>query len=232
MDKINKKMVLFAIFVFVVVFTVFQIFFKSGDFLEISKSMNVLNLYENSTQIENDLINEDDVSSDKIVVYVTGAVKNEGVYELDYNSRVVDCIEAAGGFTDEADLSNVNLACLLDDGVKVCVPKKGDVSNEIGDISDVVISSGSGVIYEEKSDAKTGTSLNSSSKNDFYNKKVNINTASQSELETLPGIGSATALKILDYRKQNGKFKSVDDIKKVKGIGDSKFSNIKDLIIV
>ena len=60
--------------------------------------------------------------------------------------------------------------------------------------------------------------------------KININTATQSELETLPGIGPSTATKIINYRKENGRFNSIEDIKKVKGIGDSKFSQIKDLI--
>ena len=81
-----------------------------------------------------------------------------------------------------------------------------------------------------------GTSLEAfvntekNSKNNLNN-KININTASQADLETLPGIGSATALKIINYRNSNGKFNSIEDIKNVKGIGDSKFENIKDFIV-
>ena len=77
--------------------------------------------------------------------------------------------------------------------------------------------------------AESKVPVNSNSKN---NLRVNINTANQTELETLPGIGTATALKIINYRKENGKFKNIEDIKNVKGIGESKFNNIKELIVI
>ena len=88
------------------------------------------------------------------------------------------------------------------------------------------MSSGSSSSGSASSSSKNGGSSTNTSK------KININTATQTELETLPGIGSTTALKICNYRNENGKFSSIEDIKKVKGIGDAKFEKIKDLICV
>lgn len=148
-----------------------------------------------------------------IVVYVTGAVKNPGVYNLKEGERVKDAIDMAGGSLPEADLLRLNLAQKLHDEDKLYVPKVGEIpDNEL----------------VQGSSAAGGSAGISSSGGG----KININTADLSTLDTLPGIGPATAQKIIDYRNQNGPFTSIEDIKNVSGIGDKKFEQIKDKIKV
>ena len=167
---------------------------------------------ENSTTtVENSIMSEtftiNEIKSSKIIVHIAGEVVNEGVIELEENSRINDAIESAGGVTAEADLSKINLASVLKDGQKVYIPSEEEIED--------------GYLEEENE------------KNILRNDgKININTATQTEFETLPGVGASTALKIINYRKENGNFSSIEDIKNVPGIGDSKFDNIKDNITV
>lgn len=117
-----------------------------------------------------------------------------------------------GGLTSDADITNVNLAYKVDDGQKIYIPNKAESS----DIKNIVTKeNGEGIVQEVRI-------LN----------KVNINTATQTELETLSGIGPSTALKIITYRSQNGKFKTIEDIKNVPGIGESKFKQIENEITI
>ncbi len=154
-----------------------------------------------------------------IMVHIIGEVNKPGVVKLKEGARIVDAIEAAGGQTENADLTMVNLAYVLEDGTQIYIPKYGD---NLEDISLVREDAGEGVIKESAvNDGKTGE-----------NTKVNINTATKEKLTTLPGIGEAMAEKIIEYRTQNGKFSTPEDIKKVNGIGDSKYNNIKDRITV
>ncbi|HHY41852.1 MAG TPA: competence protein ComEA [Thermoanaerobacterales bacterium] len=152
------------------------------------------------------------VETEKIVVHVAGAVKNPGVYTLEVGKRVKDAIEVAGGALPEADLLRLNLAQKLQDEDKLYVPKIGETPEQF-----------------EQANETYGATVGISSKSDG---KVNINTADESELIKLPGIGPATAQKIIDYRTANGFFKSIEDIKKVSGIGDKKFEQLKDKIRV
>jgi len=183
---------------------------------------------------ENTKENVDDKSKDsdtttvkeKIQVYITGEVNNSGVFELDEGCRIVDAIDIAGGLTDKADISKINLAYLLADGMKITIPST-KILNEDLDFEYVV--SGAS---DSKTDNKADTTNQSSSNEKKKSNIVNINTATQTELETLPGIGPSLALNIIDYRKENGKFSSINDIKNVTGIGDSKFDKIKELISV
>ena len=152
----------------------------------------------------------------EIYIHIVGEVKNEGIVKLNEGARIADAIEMAGGVTEFADVSKVNLAYVLADGQKVKIPSANEsaeggvyVTNDSGE--SVIEGSGN---YENKG------------------RKVNINTATQTELETLSGIGPSTALKIVEYRKENGKFKTVDDLKNVSGIGEGKFEQIKDSIVV
>lgn len=141
-----------------------------------------------------------------IIVHVTGAVPRPGVYALPKGARVQDVISAAGGFLAEADKANINLAALLEDGEKLDIP---------------FIEGASPVLATpEESVVVTTTEL------------VNINTASQAELESLPGIGPTTAGKIIEYRDANGPFLSIEDIINVSGIGPGTYERIKDLITV
>ncbi|WP_245984593.1 helix-hairpin-helix domain-containing protein [Biomaibacter acetigenes] len=149
-----------------------------------------------------------------MVVYVTGAVKNPGVYTLEDGMRVKDAIDLAGGILPEADLLRLNLAKKLHDEDKLYVPKIGEVSSEQPGQESLIVADGTGGISS------------------YSDGKININTASLSELDTLPGIGPTTAQKIIDYRTQNGPFKSIEDIKNVSGIGEKKFEQIKDKIKV
>lgn len=151
-------------------------------------------------------VSEQIVEKEKIKVYITGEVKNPGVIELDEGSRIDDAINMAGGLTQDADLSNINLAYEIDDGEKICIPN----------------------INEENDSEETQNKANESSSN----KKVNINKAGISELTQIPGIGASTAEKIVSYREENGKFSTIEDIKNVTGIGNSKYNSIKEYISV
>jgi competence protein ComEA len=138
-----------------------------------------------------------------LIVYVTGAVNKPGVYILDEGSRVFQAIEKAGGHADDADLERINLAEPLYDGQPVYVPRKSDAGSPQAEGFSTV-----------------------------QGAKVNINRASISELESLPGIGSVKAQSILDYREKNGSFHSVDDLVKVSGIGDKTLEGLRDLITI
>ena len=170
--------------------------------------------YEEDMNIADGEDTEENVVPAKIMVHVTGQVKEQGVVLLDEGSRIVDAIEAAGGETDDADLAKLNLAYVLNDGEKIYVPSKAEQNQEI---EYVTTSSG-----DTASSGGDSMSSNSSI--------ININTAGQAELMELPGIGESIANKIIAYREENGKFKTIEDIKNVPGIGDSKFANIKDMI--
>jgi len=140
---------------------------------------------------------------------VIGAVANTGVYDLPVDSRVEDAIAISGGFAQDADQESVNLAAELKDGAQIAVPTQKVVQS----------SSTTPPTTDSKPPvAKTFP--------------ININTANQAELETLPGIGPVTAEKIISFRQTNGEFSIIEDIQKVSGIGPATFENIKELITV
>jgi len=144
-------------------------------------------------------------SPSPLIVDVAGAVRKPDVYEFTEGDRIVDAIDAAGGATAKASLESLNLAAPLTDGLQVLVPKQAP-----GQVSGAPPVAGSG-----------GPAA-----------LVNVNTASATELEELPGIGEVIAQRIVDYRTQNGPFTSVDDLLDVSGIGDAILAEIHDLVTV
>lgn len=176
---------------------------------------------------------EDEDTRNKIYVYITGEVVVPGVVILDEGSRISDAINAAGGTTVNANVSKVNLVYVLQDGMKVNIPNNSDLKSN-PNFEYITTASGDGrndvsSNYGKGDSSGSGTSDGGSSKRQEI---VNINTASQTELESLPGIGPSLALKIINYRKENGKFSSIEDIKNVSGIGESKFEVLKEFIRV
>ena len=139
-----------------------------------------------------------------IYVYVCGQIVSPGVYVLPQGSRICDLFQLAGGFTKDAATDYWNQARLLTDGEMIYVPTVEEVKDRV---------------LENNTTSDTDDS-----------DKVNINTASKEELMTLPGIGEARALAIIAYRKENGPFTSVEELKEVEGIKDGVFSKMKDYI--
>ena len=145
-----------------------------------------------------------------IVVNVAGAVRMPGVYTLPMGARVIDGIQAAGGAAPGADTGAINLARPLADGERVYIPRRGE---------------------QPPPEAATGGGASGGSSG-ASDGKVNINTASESELEGLPGIGQVLAERIVSYRTQHGPFHDVKDLLKVEGIGQKKFDSLKDYVTV
>ena len=145
---------------------------------------------------------------ERLTVYVTGAVNQAGVVTLPGNARVLDAVNACGGMLPTADADNVNLAQPLRDGQQIRVPTK----------------------VAAPQPAETETLAKSSGRPTPPGAKVNINTADEASLDTLPGIGPATAKRIIDYRQSEGPFQTLEDLKKVRGIGEAKFAKLKDMI--
>lgn len=179
----------------------------------VEEGLNISKDNQNNTE----KVDEDE---EKIIIHITGEIEKPGIIVLKQGDRIVDAITQAGGTTKEADLNEVNLAYELQDGQKVYIPNKKDKEKNETKVY-ITSESGNNVITQgNNSESKGG------------NKKVNINEASQSELETLTGIGSSIASRIIEYREQNGKFKKIEELQNVKGIGESKFANIKDAVTV
>jgi competence protein ComEA len=150
------------------------------------------------------------------LVHVNGAVNNPGVYALPVGGRVQDALAAAGGLLPEADAGAINLAAFLEDGQQIWVPTGLD-EPDLGQKGGTVPEMPDEDPPESTSDPRY---------------PININTATQSELESLPGIGSVIAQRIIEYRLEFGPFKKIEEIKAVNGIGDAKFDQVKDYITI
>lgn len=137
--------------------------------------------------------------SGELYVHVLGAVAHPGLYVLDLDSRMVDAVAAAGGTTDDADLAGINLARVLEDGEQIIVPAVGLAGGE------------GGATPPQPTDDR-----------------IDLNTADQAALETLPRIGPALAERIIAWREENGRFASVDDLLAVPGIGEKLLAGIRD----
>lgn len=155
-------------------------------------------------------------ASAEIVVHVAGAVMHPGVYRLPLGSRVTDAMAAAGGALGSAATDAVNLARLLVDGEQVYLPTEEEVA--------------SGSAGGPGSGASGGGASGSGAASASSGGLVNINSASASELDALPGVGPSTAQKIVDDREANGPFGKPEDLMRVPGIGESKYNALKDLV--
>jgi len=235
--NINKK-ILLAVVTITLLLIVYYIFYKNSNvYKEFEDSSNLEELisYETDEERQEETTNqggekkeisenaEDEAEEikEKIVVHITGEVKNWGVVELEKGARVIDAVNIAGGFTDEADIDKVNLAYVLTDAIKIYIPSKNVDEESVTTSSKYITTdSGDNIVTEEENMKKSNNSI------------ININNATQTELETLPGIGPSIALKIISYREENGNFSSIEDIKNVSGIGDNKFNNIKEFICI
>ena len=154
-----------------------------------------------------------DTESSSVCVHVCGSVREEGIYLLSADARIADAVEAAGGFTEDASTTYLNLASKLTDGMKVYVPSFEEVAD--GSLP----GGGGGTIADAGKAAVTGG-------------KININTANLEQLMTLPGIGASRAGDIIAWREQHGGFSEISDIMKVSGIKDAMFEKLKDRICV
>ena len=165
MQKINKKIIFIIIIISGMIYGIFNYFTqnKNKENLEnISQDIIINNQTENTTEENN--------NQEKIVIHITGAICNEGIYELEENSRIADAVKMAGGLKEDADLKQINLAYVLEDGMKINIPSKNDNSNEN-------INNTENYITKEKLNSSNNT-------NSAKTSKININSATQTELET------------------------------------------------
>lgn len=173
-------------------------------------------IYNSGTAKEVDAIvteeqNKQSVESTELIIHVCGEVQKPGVYKLLMGKRVIDAVEAAGGATTQGDLDKLNLATPLEDGQKIYLPAFANSNS-----------------YQPP----TKTRHVQQKFVDNNSPLINLNLANQQELEFLPGIGPALAKRIVDYRSQQGSFASVEDLRKISGIGEKKFEQLKDLVTV
>ena len=209
LESLTKKQkiiffIILLIMVGVFIYYIYSTLYSNNFSFSYEENALISNNFIESTTT--DISNTENLDTNTIVVYICGAVKESKVITLKENSRICDAIDSVGGLTDEADLTNINLAYIMEDGEKIYIPKTGE---EI-----------------------QNTSNSSYTSSITLNNKININKATQTELETIPGVGPSTALKIINYRKENGKFSKIEDIKNVSGIGDAKFESMKEYITI
>ena len=205
-EKMGSVKFIFLIIIFIVVGGL--IYVKNMEKEEVESDLEMEYMEEKKSEENENKI--DKKEEEKIYVHIAGEIKNSGVYLMEKGSRIKDIIEIAGGITEKGDLDNINLAEILEDEMKIDIPNKNEkVSEEVS----------------KKEIGKASEKVNSKASTKKI--KVNINRATKEELESVTGVGPTTADKIISYRKENGKFKNIEDLKNVKGIGEAKFEKMK-----
>ena len=194
MKKIDKKLLISIFILIIIMITGFYFFTKEDDETDISYNT----IFDNSNETKKSLDEE------KIFVDIKGSVKTPGVYELNINSRVIDAIKASGGLNKDANTNYINLSKKLEDGDVIIIYSNKEVeeSQKQENIIEVPCDC-SNIKNETKEEVKPS------------NNKININTASLEELQTLNGIGESKAALIIEYRTSNGKFKSIEELKNI-----------------
>lgn len=207
----NKKKFIFIIVFLLIIVLLYYYFF----------------IYSNEDEvIESNVIIEEEKVEEKYdyIVDIKGKVKNPGVYSFKEsdNARIINLIEKAGGLLKDADTSTINLAKKIEDEMIIIIYSKSEITNYVKTQDEL---NKKLEICENK--LKNDACIN----NGLNNTKININTASVSELESINGIGKTKAEAIVEYRKKT-KFKTIEEIMNVEGIGESLFASIKESITV
>lgn len=213
MKKISK----FSIFLTILFLGIGYMVYKFN--LDINENIYVVSeSKENNKQLPSDVklskeLDNEDIRKDydnsikdvnMITIHISGEVNNPGIVNIESDKRLSDAVDKLGGATENADLNNINLAMKIEDAKHYIIPKIGE-------------------------EIKNNESINNEN-NNIGSNKVNINNATIEDLDKLPGIGEATANKIINYREENGDFKSIEELKNVNGIGSKKYEQIKDEI--
>lgn len=207
--KIKAKQI-FLVGAFIVLTIIGYIILPKDEIIiDLNQEQNLSNNSDETNLLKNNSGSKKDV----IYVHIEGAVNNPGVKEVIRGTRIFELIELASGELKDADLSKINLASVLKDEQKIYVPYKTIETSTNTD----------GAIIINK---------NTQSYSSAENKLVNINTANLEELQKLDGIGPSMAQKIVNHREQNGYFSSIEDIKNVSGIGETKYNKIKENITI
>ena len=229
--KLDKDYIIIGIIIIsVIIFMVLNI----GKVKEFEEKETTGNIEKNITVSEENRENKENEGNEEdkkenissatgIYVHIDGYVNNPGVYQIKENERINVLIEKAGGLKNGYSIKNINLAAKLSDGDKVYIPsieEEKSLGNQNNNNVNTVVKH-----------TNNGNNLNNNV-SITKNNKININTANVSELKQITGIGESTANKIIDYRQNVGKFKKIEDIKEVKGIGDSKFESLKNKITI
>lgn len=204
MAQLNKKIMAVAVAVVFCLLAAFWPHEREADILKIEQQAV-------------DTASEEEA---KITVYVSGAVANPGLHEIAPGSRAVEAIAAAGGMTEEANKDKVNLAKICKDGMQVNVPRLS--AKERRRLAAANTPANSAEAAEQ-----SGASYNAAQESETaLTGKVHLNTATEEELETLPGVGAVTAQRIVEYRSVHG-FARIEDLMNVKGIGQAKFNKMQ-----
>lgn len=199
------------------------------------------NIIEKTDEISNEIedVNNDMrsemVTEKKVFVDIKGAVRNPGVYEIGEDKKVIDVLELAGGLTENANTSMINLAKKVFNEMVVIIYTNEEVKNANQPDTVIKVVEKECVCPEIKNDAclsSSDTKKNDDQENTETNRKVNINKATLEELLTISGIGESKAKAIIEYREQNGEFKKIEDIMEVSGIGESLYEKIKSNITI
>ena len=190
---------------------------ESGSISEKSQNQH---LNQEETEISDNKDKDKDKDKEEIPVYLVGAVMKPGIYMICPGVYLYQLVDMAGGLTAEAASEQINLAARIYQNQMVRIPTKEEMIQN-PDLQ---------YVSEDKHEIdNTATDDNSKAE---QSKLININTADTSELEQLPGVGSATALSIISYRQKSGRFNKIEDIMKVSGIKESRFETIRNLITV
>lgn len=216
----KKKIFVFAIILLIcpTILLVKDKLNSKDDIYVLTEESTVSDENKNNDKKEKIEDEKENISNKEITVYVSGEVNKSGVVTLKEGDRLAVAVEKLGGTTKKADLNNINLAIRVKDEEHYIIPKIGEAKQE--DLKDV-----NNTKDIENAEIKNENTAKDSS-------KININTATLEELDKLPGVGEATANKIISHREENGQFKNIEDIKNVNGIGDKKFEKMKELICV
>lgn len=212
--KIKKEHIIISVFVFLILVVTAIYIIKTGDGDIILKSNNGLSV-ENRMEFKQ----QEEKKIETIRINVRGEINNPGIVEMEKGKVIIDAVDLAGGFTDEADVDNINLVYELFQNVTIRIPSKneGNLIEEKNSGFDI-IAHDTGVIE--------GESGNDKGQGDM----VNINLASKERFLNLPGIGEVYAQRIIEYRNENGRFESLDELLNISGIGEKTFENIRPFI--
>ena len=216
----KKKIFVFAIILLIcpTILLVKDKLNSKDDIYVLTEESTVSDENKNNDKKEKIEDEKENISNKEITVYVSGEVNKSGVVTLKEGDRLAVAVEKLGGTTKKADLNNINLAIRVKDEEHYIIPKIGEAKQE--NLKDV----------NNTKDIENAEIKNENTEKD--SSKININTATLEELDKLPGVGEATANKIISHREENGQFKNIEDIKNVNGIGDKKFENMKELMCV